>query len=257
MKLHRALLALAVTACFATPAFAFDDDAILYNVSVTGDAVLTGGIVGVDGHVDVRSRSSAVVDQNQDTTYNWSLGEGDQAADFNGSAMEGASGNIGVNVSAGVGNAQSNDAALSAVDGNRVFASAQTFSSQYSLMNEGSAWTDSFYSAVMEDDALAGASGNIGVNVGAGVGNAQSNAMAASVNSSGRYALATSDSAQVADSNTVGTMTFDTLDLFAVLGGNALSDATGNIGVNVSSGVGNLQHNGLSIASASCGTCTP
>ena len=46
-------------------------------------------------------------------------------------------------------------------------------------------------------------------------------------------------------------------DLFAVLGGNALSDASGNIGVNVSAGVGNLQHNGLAIASASCGTCTP
>ena len=35
----------------------------------------------------------------------------------------------------------------------------------------------------------------------------------------------------------------------------ALSGALGNIGANIAAGVGNAQHNGLSIAVASCGTC--
>ena len=45
------------------------------------------------------------------------------------------------------------------------------------------------------------------------------------------------------------------LDNTASLSGNALSQAVGNIGVNIAAGAGNAQHNGLSIAVASCGTC--
>ncbi len=257
MKLHRTLIALAAASLFAAPAFAFGDDAWIDGYVYVDDWAMTTAYVDVSGDVDVASRSSATVDQDQAAGFNYSYGEGDQAADFNGNAMENASGNIGVNISAGAGNAQANDAALSAVDGNRVFASAQVFGYQESLLNEGTSYIGGFYSAVIDDDALSDASGNIGVNVAAGVGNVQGNAMAASVNSSGRYALASADSDQIADSNTWGTSTFAPHDLFAVLGGNALSDASGNIGVNVSAGVGNLQHNGLAIASASCGTCTP
>jgi hypothetical protein len=72
--------------------------------------------------------------------------------------------------------------------------------------------------------------------------------MAGSVNTSGRYAIATSASEQLSEDNLQ--LAFWDLDDFAVLGGNALSGAQGNIGVNVAAGVGNLQHNGLSIASA-------
>ena len=43
----------------------------------------------------------------------------------------------------------------------------------------------------------------------------------------------------------------------AGLSGNAFGGASGNIGVNISAGVGNLQHNGLAIATASCGACAP
>ena len=41
------------------------------------------------------------------------------------------------------------------------------------------------------------------------------------------------------------------LDNTASLDGAALSAAIGNIGVNIAAGVGNAQHNGLSIAVAS------
>jgi hypothetical protein len=247
MKLHRTLIALAASA-FIAPAFAFGDDAVIDGIVYVDDFAFTTAIVDIDGDVDVSSRSSATVDQDQAAGFNYSYGEGDQAADFNGNALEGASGNIAVNVSAGAGNAQANDAALSTIDSGRVFASAQVFGTQQSLLNEGTSFIGGYYSAVMDDDALRDASGNIGVNVAAGVGNVQGNAMAASVNTTGRYALASADSDQVAEANTWGTATLLSHDLFAVLSGNALSGATGNVGVNISAGVGNLQHNGLAIA---------
>lgn len=247
MKLHRTLIALAASA-FIAPAFAFGDDVYLDSTLFVDDWAFTVAYVDIEGDVSISSRSSATVDQDQAAGFNYSYGEGDQAADFNGSALEDASGNIAVNVSAGAGNVQANDAALSTIDSGRVFASAQVFGYQETLLNEGTSFIGGYYSAVMDDDALRDASGNIGVNVAAGVGNVQGNAMAASVNSSGRYALASADSDQIADSNTWGTATFAAHDLFAILSGNALSGATGNIGVNVTAGVGNLQHNGLAIA---------
>ena len=249
MKLHRTLLALAL-ATVAAPAFAFGDEAEIYNLTLSGDLAVTAGFVGVEGEVSVSSKSAAVVDQDQITLINQSLGDGDHAADFTDDALEGASGNIGVNVSAGVGNAQANDAAISAIDSGRVFATAMVFSSQASVANTGISLfpNSTFYSAVMDGDAMRNVSGNVGVNVAAGVGNGQSNGMAASVNSSGRYAIASADSEQESLANLMGT-NWD-LDAFAVLGGRALSGAEGNIGANIAAGVGNLQHNGLAIASA-------
>ena len=249
MKLHRTLLAIAASALIAAPAFAAGDDAVIDGVIYVDDLAITTAIVDIDGDFDVTSRSSATVDQDQTTVLNSSVGDGDHAADLTDGALQGASGNIGVNVAAGVGNAQANDAAISAVDTGQAFASAQVFTSQAALGNFGASGfpNSTFYSAVMDGDALRNVSGNVGVNVAAGVGNAQSNAMAASVNSSNRYALSSSDSDQDAFLNELFT-NFD-LDTFAVLGGDALRGAEGNIGANVAAGVGNLQHNGLTIAS--------
>ncbi|GAB1595041.1 hypothetical protein [Lysobacter claricitrinus] len=248
MKLHRTLLALAASALFAAPAFA-SGGATIFNVTDSEDFAVTLGFVDAFGFVDISSKSAAVADQYQQTIFNTSLGDGDHAADLNGDALRNAQGNIGVNVGAGVGNTQSNDAALSSVDAGKVFATAMATSSQTSLLNAGySADFDTFYSAVLNGNALRNARGNIGVNVAAGVGNAQGNAMTGSVNTSGRYAIATSASDQSSLGNVLEAV-YD-LDTFAVLGGNALQGAQGNIGVNVAAGVGNLQHNGLSIASA-------
>jgi hypothetical protein len=61
-----------------------------------------------------------------------------------------------------------------------------------------------------------------------------------------------SKSAAVADQNqdSESNASLGDGDHIANLGGNALSGAQGNIGVNVASGVGNAQHNGRAIASA-------
>lgn len=284
MKLHHTLLAIAAAGLFAAPAFAQqvpdDDDALLLNGTIVVDAIATLGYVEVEGQIKANARSGAVVEQSQLTHGSGNIADGENQMDatLGAGALQDAQGNMGVNVAAGVGNAQSNDAALSSIISDNggakphvadngepqaedagLYASAMVFSDQRSDSNKGYLPSSVLYTewtADLGDDALAGASGNIGVNVAAGVGNAQSNALAASSNSEGVIALATSDSAQESYWNVLETESGTTHTLSASLGSGALAGATGNIGVNVASGVGNLQHNSLSIATASaCTTC--
>src|SRR5690606_39905993 len=86
-----------------------------------------------------------------------------------------------------------------------IFASAMLFNSQTTIGNIGGELIPDdgiAYDASVSDNVLAGAAGNIGLNVAAGVGNAQSNALAASVNGSGTIAKASADSEQVTAINT-------------------------------------------------------
>ena len=257
MKVRTTLLAIALGSLFSTAAFAEGDDADIYSNWDMYNSIWVYGDVFAYGDIRVASESGALVDQDQTTFANGSAGDGDNDAFASDNALRGASGNIGANIAAGVGNAQANDVALSSVDGNAVFASAMVFNSQWTYGNGG---TDNgrpdnqlFYNASVGDNVLAAASGNIGLNVAAGVGNAQSNALAASVNSSGNLAKASADSEQWTEFNEL--LAWCDLDNTASLSGNALSQAVGNIGVNIAAGAGNAQHNGLSIAVASCGTC--
>lgn len=253
MKLRTTLIATAVAGLFAVPAFATGDDAVIFNLTDTTTVVDTIGFVSVGGHIDIGSQANATVDQDQITESNTAYVDGAFEASVSGNAMRGAEGNLHANVASGVGNAQSNDAALAAVDGDAVFAKAQTFSSQTTAGNFALGFFIDQFDATVDGNALAGARGNIGLNVAAGVGNAQSNAMAASATSSGNLAIATSDSEQLSVFNELYSGLF--FDLTASLSGNALAGAQGNIGVNITSGVGNVQHNSLSIASATCGNC--
>ena len=255
MKIKTTLLAAALVA-FAAPAFAEGDDATIYSDWDMFNSIYVIGDVFASGEINVSSESAALVDQDQTTDANWSYGDGDNTASAADDALSGALGNIGANIAAGVGNAQANDASAASVDGEAVFASAMLFNSQTTIGNIGGELIPDdgiAYDASVSDNVLAGAAGNIGLNVAAGVGNAQSNALAASVNGSGTIAKASADSEQVTAINTAEAF-FD-LDNDASLSGMALSSAVGNIGVNIAAGVGNAQHNGLSIAVASCGTC--
>ncbi|MEA1151873.1 hypothetical protein U8Y08_28680, partial [Klebsiella pneumoniae] len=58
------------------------------------------------------------------------LRRGSNTATVDGQALKGAQGAVGVNVTSGAGNVQSNDVALAAVDAGKVFASAQVFNNQ-------------------------------------------------------------------------------------------------------------------------------
>jgi hypothetical protein len=256
MKFNKIVLALAAASVFAvSPAFAEGDDAQIYTLTELYNGIAVLGYVDVSGEISVGSESAATVDQDQDTWGNSSFGDGDNDAHMTDNALKGAEGNIGVNVAAGVGNAQSNDAALSAIDSKDVFSSAMVFNSQLTDSNIGySASFDTFYSATLDGDALKDAKGNVGVNIAAGVGNAQTNGLAASVNSSGVLSKAAADSEQTTYFNEL--LAECDLDNFATFAGNALQGAQGNIGVNIAAGVGNAQHNGLAISTAnSCTTC--
>ncbi|MCI0150819.1 hypothetical protein KNO81_33670 [Paraburkholderia sediminicola] len=177
----------------------------------------------------------------------------DMTASIGAGALAGAQGNIGVNMATGVDNAQSNDAALANMDVGPVFGNAQIYSTQSST-GKGKVGDFNFLASVGAG-VLAGATGNIGVNVASGLGNVQNNSLAVSATTDSRdpdsrrvggEVIASDQNCQTADAVVGGVFTGS-----ATLGAGALAGATGNIGVNIASGVGNLQHNGLAVASVS------
>jgi hypothetical protein len=163
-------------------------------------------------------------------------------------AAQNTSGNIGVNIAQGVNNAQSNDAALASLDAGNVFGNAQVFNNQSS---GGRANINNFnVNASVGDGSLQYASGNVGVNVASGVSNVQNNSMAASTSTiSSSHRANAAMVATVDSSQTAGVSFTGSFEGTATLGAGALSHATGNIGVNIAGGAGNVQHNGLAIAS--------
>ncbi|WP_186159697.1 cell wall anchor protein [Burkholderia gladioli] len=167
-------------------------------------------------------------------------------------AATGVKGNLGVNIAQGIDNAQSNDVALASVDVGNVFGNAQIFSNQSST---GHARIDNFVlNASIGDGSLAQVSGNVGVNVASGIGNVQNNSLAGSMTTvDAAHArtvamVATDDNTQIANAQVNGRFVGT-----AMLGANTLTGATGNIGVNIAGGAGNLQHNGLAIAALNSG----
>lgn len=252
MKLIQLAVVAAVAAAFSTSAMANAPDnlasineltTITNTVSVTGTAI-------VGGRIDVAAEAGASTDNEQLSAGNLviNIGGGNDAA-LRSSAND-LTGNAGLNITAGTGNAQSNEAALSSLgDASSVFASAQTFSTQVSAINANIAILTT--NAALLEDSLLNANGNVGANITSGSGNMQDNQLAASVRTgaagSGSLAKATGSNSQ-----TVALTLNASVDLpitNAALITNSIG-GTGNIGVNMAAGYGNLQHNSLSIASA-------
>ncbi|MCV6590844.1 MAG: hypothetical protein OIF57_17770 [Marinobacterium sp.] len=202
MKAYKiAPLALAVSALtFANIASAdgergYRDGAhIKKRVTVSLDMTNTG-TVGVGGYVGIDRLGMAVVDDKQSSTGNQGYNEAfSNTSDMGDGALRNASGNIGVNVAAGDNNVQGNSAALAASDAGFVFgegegedgyshgssADAEIFVHQTTYYN----YTYNYAQrnkASMGNNALQGASGNIGVNIASGNNNVQKNALAGSV----------------------------------------------------------------------------
>jgi hypothetical protein len=173
---------------------------------------------------------------------------GDLTATTGAGAGSGSAGNIGMNVAEGVDNAQSNDASLASVDTGNVFGNAQIFSSQSST---GTAKVNNFMlNASLGDNSLSNVSGNLGVNIAAGVANVQNNSLAASTTNlkDGSAPLAVAMIATDDNSQTAALSFQGSISGTAMIGAGALQNSTGNIGVNIAGGAGNLQHNGLAIA---------
>lgn len=186
---------------------------------------------------------------------------------ISGDAFRGANGNIGANVAGGDNNQQANDAALAASDANWVFARATTASFQSSSEN---ATTNNSVSntAGLSGNVFQNSSGNIGVNAAAGTGNSQQNTFSAAVSNNGSAEAASvgvqqsygnvtdNDLAQLTVKTLFGTATIDgpPVNNSANISGNAFRGASGNVGVNVASGTGNMQRNSLAIAAGQAAT---
>jgi len=188
-------IALAMAAMFLSPiAFADNNEGqgggdrnhdpvrIKKDISVKQD-VKTEGRVYVDGDIYIDSSSMAVVDDKQVSIHNEvNNTESTNTSTVNGNALNNASGNIGLNVTSGDNNQQANAAALSAADSSFVFGSsdAEIFATQANGGNE--AYNLGHTNAsTLGGNALANASGNIGINISAGDSNQQKNDLAASV----------------------------------------------------------------------------
>lgn len=168
--------------------------------NIKRDVDIVGGALVV-GIIPVNSSSASLVSQNQNSNHN---AYGNSLVDNNAKAsddvLNGASGNIGLNITAGDGNFQDNSAALSKVDAEFVFADAESISNQNAEFNS-TINTGTTNDAALKGNALRDASGNIAVNVSAGNNNMQANSLAASVNTNGTMAEATVSSLQTGDHN--------------------------------------------------------
>jgi len=211
-------VALAVAAVFASPVQAEDNDrgrhhgpySLTNKASVdldteweiTNDVTVWGGAF-VRGVINVEAESAALVDGKQLNYGNTVTNDHNtNNAVVDGNALQGSSGNIGLNVSAGSNNQQANEAALSAVDADFVFASAQNFALQSAAGNPTTNLGVT-NNAFLTGSALAGASGNIGANIAAGSSNQQRNELSASVNTGGSMAKASTWGVQESVNNTV------------------------------------------------------
>jgi hypothetical protein len=242
------------------------DDADIYNYTHLSNDIHVAGYGVALGLIQFGAESAATVNSEQVSMYGTTMNfGGENKARLGSNALRGAEGNMGVNIGAGAGNAQANDAALTAVDGGgsssqsgsrsrhdsdaaAVFAAAQVFSTQTGKSNFAMV-SDAQNVASLNGNALRNAAGNIGVNIASGAGNLQHNGMAGSTNSSGTLAKATSSNQQSSFGNVLFEAGCDPVNN-AMIAGDALRGASGNIAVNVTAGAGNLQHNGLAIATA-------
>jgi len=146
------------------------------NVEVAGD-------VDVRGVIRLDSSSTAIVDDKQFNDNN--IGDNTEVtntATVGESAMSGASGNVGLNVTAGDSNQQANAAALAVSDASFLFGSvdAEVFAEQSAMSNTVLNRGQTNISAI-GGDAFSNATGNIGVNISSGNNNQQKNDLAASV----------------------------------------------------------------------------
>lgn len=192
---QKAPLALAITALMTAP-YAMAEysgsssvestfiNSIDVSISHTADSTRTIDVTG-GSDFTTEDYGGAIVDSKQfsnnnevdnvNNTNSAIVGD-DESGEGTAGMGAGASGNIGVNVAAGDANNQANDAALATTDAASVFGQAAAFSAQ-TASNNTVTNADSTNTASLGAGALAGATGNIAVNVAAGVGNGQQNSL--------------------------------------------------------------------------------
>jgi hypothetical protein len=184
----------------------------------------------------------------------------------------GGTGNIGVNLSAGYYNMQMNSAVLASSEvydpanasGGWAEASATSLqllagTSQFGIPDEildedeeeFGGGGNNFRDRNTLVGGTVGGAGNVGVNAAAGSFNQQANLMTMAVATNAVLAEANSGLIQTAFFNQV-----EQQDSINLVGALTIADAAGNIGVNMTAGVGNQQLNSLTIATSAGGVPT-
>lgn len=136
------------------------------------------------------------------------------------------------------GNIQVNASAMSVVDDKQI----NTENHVSNVHHENNASTDV--------NALSGASGNIGVNIASGDNNMQDNAAAISA-ADAYFVFGSADSEVFVTQVSAHNSTLNSGNVNnATVSGNALMNASGNIGVNVTSGNSNMQKNNMAVSVA-------
>jgi hypothetical protein len=171
-----------------------------------------------------------------------------------GDTLANASGNVGINMAAGDYNLQENAAVIASAESNDGSGGAEagSFSLQNLYSNGFNDLSFDLQNTVITNTVSIGAGlgngadGNIGVNGAAGAFNIQKNALALATVNGGTLAEATAGTMQDVEQNL--SYHEDTTNSVSI--GSSLIGASGNIGVNLAAGVGNLQLNSLTIANA-------
>jgi len=176
-------------------------------------------------------------------------------------AASAVNGNVGINLAAGEYNMQENAAVIASaesLDGSGA-AEAGSFSLQNLYNNvfngnfidgdisQSSEWENTVINNTVNIGGVLNAStGNIGLNAAAGAFNIQKNALVVATVNGGNLAEAVADNLQDIEENSIWKEDVTN----SVTLSSSLSGSTGNIGVNLAAGVGNLQLNSLTIANA-------
>ncbi|WP_308390021.1 hypothetical protein [Acidithiobacillus sp. AMEEHan] len=229
------------------------------------------GALASNTNIDDAADSNASVNAGQLELmdYAWQVMNGANAVDFIGNALQGASGNIGVNLASGIFNQQGNNMAASSaeysdhanasIDASQVSAINSTYSNRNYGHEVGASNETGLYGNVLQN-----ASGNIGVNEAAGIGNQQSNSLAlataANTDHEGYPIGATATVSAFQGMGANQTMQGNPYAYYwqwsyvnntAGLGSNALEGASGNIGANMASGNSNQQSNNTALSATS------
>ena len=284
MKLNHTSIALTIGALFAVPIACAEDNSTplifkTYSETTTVSlentvsvdiskkiSVDKSAVIRVVGDINVPASGIAVIDDKQISHDNAVENlESLNTATVDGTAGQGAAGNVNFNVTAGDYNQQSNSTALAAVDASTVFgpipipgpfpstqrggmADAEIFINQDTTRNE-TYNSANINVALLGGGALSQAAGNIGVNISAGNNLLQKNDLAASEAKNGVVSEATIAVLQQTSFNWTRNRPDGRGDPNrASIGGFALAGAAGNIGVNVAAGTNNLQANSTAIA---------
>ena len=217
----------------------------------TAIAVLAFAPIGASAQesLDIAAAASATLSDEQAVSSNTlELGSLDNSIGFAADIATEAGGAIGLNMTAGDFNLQDNAAVLALIADT---ASSETFASTSLQQNlfgntlDGAAADAQMRNVVSVDISASGdVAGNVGLNAVSGAFNVQSNAVAIAAVPGSMLAQAHAGLTQNAQQNL--SIHHDAVnDVMATI---ILDSVSGNVGMNLSSGVGNVQSNSITIA---------